>query len=130
MKYVSFRSKVSVIATVFFSVPFVAAAQAQPEPFENLIELANGIGRIVGILIPVVFSLALLFFFWGVVKYIASAGNEDAQAQGRRIMVGGIIALFVISSVWGLVRYIQDALGISAVGDIAPPSIIIPPPAQ
>lgn len=59
-------------------------------------------------LIPLVFTLALLFFFWGVVKYIRSAGNE--KEEGKKIMIWGVVALFVMSSVWGLVSFIQNEL--------------------
>ena len=63
---------------------------------------------ITDIIVPLVFVLALLFFFWGVAKYILSVGTE--KEEGKKIMVWGVIALFVISSVWGLVRFLQDEL--------------------
>jgi len=58
---------------------------------------------IISFAISVVFALALLFFFWGVAKYILSAGDEESVGTGRRFMVGGIVALLVMVSVWGLV---------------------------
>lgn len=58
------------------------------------------------ILIPLVFTLALLFFFYGVAKYIWSEGQ--GKADGRSIMVWGVVALFVMSSIWGLVNLLQD----------------------
>ncbi|MEK7669140.1 MAG: hypothetical protein AAB350_00915 [Patescibacteria group bacterium] len=63
------------------------------------------------VLVPLVFTLALLFFFWGVAKYIWSEGTE--KAQGKQIMIWGVVALFVMSSIWGLVYFIQDELGIT-----------------
>ena len=62
-------------------------------------------------LIPLAFSLALLFFFWGLAKYIWSVGTE--KEEGKKIMVWGVIALFVMSSVWGLVFFIRDQFSIS-----------------
>lgn len=59
------------------------------------------------ILVPLVFTLALLFFFWGVAKYIWSAGDKE---EGKKIMVWGVVALFVMSSIWGLVAFFQDEL--------------------
>lgn len=61
------------------------------------------------ILIPLVFTLALLFFFWGVTKYIWSAGGKEKE-EGKSIMVWGVIALFVMSSIWGLVKLLQTEL--------------------
>ena len=78
----------------------------------NLLQLVESLREIVDTLIPLMFAVALLVFFYGVVKYIFSAGNEDSRAAGVRIMLGGIIALFVIASVWGIVSFIGDAFGI------------------
>ena len=61
------------------------------------------------VLIPLVFSLALLFFFWGVAKYIWSAG--DAKEEGKKIMVWGVIALFVMSSIWGIIGFLKTDIG-------------------
>ena len=62
------------------------------------------------ILIPLVFTLALFLFFWGVAKYIWSEGA--GKEEGKKIMIWGVIALFVMSSVWGLVRFIRGELNI------------------
>lgn len=63
------------------------------------------------VLIPLAFALCLLYFFWGVVKYLrSSAGSDNAAEEGRRIMVWGIVGLFVASSIWGIVSFIQKEL--------------------
>jgi hypothetical protein len=58
--------------------------------------------------LPILFSLALLLFFWGVAGYIWSEGN--AKEDSKKIMFWGIIALFVMTAVWGLVAVIQQSL--------------------
>ena len=45
-------------------------------------------------------SLALLVFIWGLVKYIANAEDEGAKEGGRRLMVQGAIALFVLFAIF------------------------------
>ena len=92
----------------FLMVPMVAGAQ-----LGTVGDLIDDIGDIVGAATPIVVGIALLAFFWGLARYIFAAGNEDARDQGRRIMIGGIIALFVMVSIWGLVRFIGEALGVS-----------------
>src|SRR2546426_844821 len=99
--------KKSLIAIGAFLLPLVASAQ-----LTNLINnIINPIGRIIGLLIPIVFALALLYFFWGLAQYILNSGDEAAQAEGRRKMIWGIVALFVMSAVWGLVRFLGTAVG-------------------
>ncbi len=73
------------------------------------------------VLIPLVFSLALLVFFWGVVKYIRSEGQ--GKAEGRNIMIWGIVALFVMASVWGLVYFIRNELNIGPATSATVPTI-------
>ena len=78
----------------------------------NLESFAEQIGDLIDILIPIVFALALLLFLWGLAKYIFAAGNEEAKEGGKRIMIWGIIALFVMASVWGIVTFLQDLFGV------------------
>lgn len=57
-------------------------------------------------LIALCTALAVLVFVWGIVKYIASAGDQKKKESGRVTMIYGIIGLFVLFSFWGIVRFI------------------------
>jgi len=89
-------------------LPLVSSAQQ----LTNVETFFTSIGRIVGTLLPIVVGLALLAFFWGLAKFVFAAGSEDAKEEGKRIMIWGLIALFVMVSVWGLVKFIGSALNI------------------
>lgn len=95
------------------AVPGIALAQSSPD-LGNIEVFVRSLAEIINLLLPVIFTLALLLFFWGLVTYVfaISRGDETAQGKGRSLMVGGIIALFVMASVWGIVAFIGDALGI------------------
>lgn len=76
----------------------------------------NGVARLIGTvrniidaLVPIVIGLAILFFLWGVFKYFFMKGEADKEG-GRDFMMYGILALFVMVSVWGLVRMLQSAI--------------------
>lgn len=71
----------------------------------NLLALLN-------ILVVVIIALAVVFFLWGVAKFILNAGDPEEQSKGKSIMFWGLIALFVMTAVWGLVNFLQDAFGI------------------
>lgn len=62
-----------------------------------------------GSLIPGLIGLALVFFLIGVVKFVASGDNEEKRTSGRNMMIFGIIVLFVMVSVWGLVSIIYKS---------------------
>lgn len=108
--------KICLSAALIFASPFLASAQLV-QTGTLLMTIKNFINIY---LIPIVFSLALLLFFWGVVKYIWSEGQ--GKAQGKQIMVWGVVALFVMTSIWGIVRFLQ----VDILGGTSPSSVPIP----
>ena len=75
----------------------------------------------VGTLIPLLMALALVALFYGLVKYIW--GGADDKDNGKRIMIWGVIALAVMTSVWGLVGLLQDATGIQDSDTVTVPTV-------
>lgn len=68
------------------------------------------ITKFINPLLLVIAGLALLAFFWGLMKFISKAGDEKSHAEGKSLMVWGLIALFVMVSVWGIVYFLQHDL--------------------
>lgn len=67
-------------------------------------------------------GLAVVGILWGLVKYIFQADDKNAQEAARRIMIGGIIALFVMVSVWGFVQFLNNVFFTgTAIDPTAPP---------
>lgn len=64
-------------------------------------------------LIPLAFSLCLLYFFWGIAKYLKEEG--EGKNEGRKIMVWGVVGLFVAFSIWGIIIFIRSELGLTNV---------------
>ena len=52
--------------------------------------------------------LALLGFIYGAIKFIYSAGDERARDAGKKTMVWGILALFFMVAVWGMVKVLKQ----------------------
>lgn len=72
----------------------------------------NSIYTIVVYLIRVSFSLAVLFFFWGIARFILAAGDEKKIEEGKRMMFWGVIALFIMASITGIISLLQGTLGV------------------
>jgi hypothetical protein len=104
---------------ISYFLPMLAFAQPAGG---NIIGLVDLIGTVIGLLTPIVVGLALLYFFWGLAKYILASGDESAKESGKNIMIWGIIALFVMISVWGIVRLIGTTIGVTP--DASP--IVVP----
>ncbi len=107
--------KVIIAALVF--APAIASAQS----LGNLTTLLNSVGRLVDMALPIVVALALLAFFFGLAKFIFA--GAEAKEEGKTLMIWGIVALFVMVSVWGLVRFIGNAFGIEQGGSVTVPSV-------
>lgn len=60
-------------------------------------------------------GIALVVFIWGLVQFIYASGDEKAIEVGRERMVWGIVALFFVVSVWGIVGILQTMLGVGSV---------------
>jgi hypothetical protein len=66
-------------------------------------------------LIRLVFAVAFLIFFWGIVQFInadASSVNTARQKAKEKIMYG-LIGMFIMFSAYGLIRLLLDTFGLS-----------------
>ncbi len=101
-------------APVIALTPLLAMAQTDASAgdlkgitslFENFIKFINET------LIPLVFALALLVFFYGIFKYfILGGGDEGSREQGKSLMLWAIIGFVVMVSIWGIVNLISGGL--------------------
>lgn len=58
---------------------------------------------IVNSIVPLLFVLAIAGFVFGVIKFFLNPDNEEQKKNGKNFMMWGLIALFVIVSIWGIV---------------------------
>lgn len=100
--------KKSLIFGIFLLSPMFAFAQSGgTTPVSvSLVQVFAVINQI----IPMLLALAVLVFLWGIVKFIANAGDPEARGAGVRHMVGGMIGLFVMVAFWGIIGYVQESL--------------------
>ena len=114
--------KKALILNALMFGPLLVLAQASIDLtyFQNFIAT---IQSIVNTLVPLFIALALLFFIWGLVTFILAAGDEAARAEGRSKMIWGIIALFVIVSVWGLVALLNQLSGVGQGTAVTTPAV-------
>ena len=98
---------VGAVATATFAAPLLAFAVT------TLGQWLGIFGNLVGIATPIVVALALFAFFWGLAMYIFNTGDEKKRKSGIHIMIWGVIALFVMVSVWGIVNSLQATFGVA-----------------
>ncbi|MBX9765256.1 hypothetical protein K2X83_01300 [Patescibacteria group bacterium] len=112
------------ISAFVFAPVFVSA--------QTLGQAISSFGDIIGLLTPIIVALALMAFFWGLAMYVLNFSGEDKdKKKGRDMMVYGILVLFVMVSVWGLVNLLQQQfLGPTVDNELGTneiPSVVRPP---
>jgi len=88
---------ISAIATPVFA--------ATPTTFEQLINNVF-IGGLLRPIVPLLIGLAVVVFIYGVLILMFSDSGEKKE-EGKQYMLWGIIGIFVMVSVWGLVNILK-----------------------
>ena len=65
-------------------------------------------------IIAILFALATLYFFYGVAAYIWNPDNEEARETGRLGMLYGLIGMFIMVAVFGILKFIISSTGADA----------------
>lgn len=89
----------------------VVLPQVSFAAFDKIKGLLRDFKSLLDLVIPIVFGLAVIFFFWGLTQFIRSVSDKTIQ-EGKNKMIWGIIALFVMISISGIIKYIGDSVGI------------------
>ncbi|MDO8492927.1 MAG: hypothetical protein Q7S19_00025 [bacterium] len=101
----------SAITTALLT-PMVSLA-ACPGPLSKICELADSAASLAGTTLPrLFFAMALAYFLYGVFSYVSTGADAKKREEARGTIVYGIIILFVMSSVWGLVQFLRDSTNI------------------
>jgi uncharacterized membrane protein YuzA (DUF378 family) len=73
-------------------------------------------------LIPILVGVALLYFIWSTIKLITT-DNSEKREEAKSGMWWGIIALFVIVSIWGITAWIGELFDVTKDATITTPKI-------
>lgn len=58
------------------------------------------------------FVVALLYFFYGIFQFVWKAGEDKDREEGKRSIVWGIIGMFIMIGVFGIIHIILNTFGI------------------
>jgi len=76
--------------------------------------LMNSINRvIINPLITLLFALAVVYFIYGLARYLLSPDNEEIRKTSKSHMLWGIIGMFIMVSVFGILNLIMNTLGVN-----------------
>ncbi len=90
-----------------------ANGSASSNPITNLSGLIARVQDIINILIPFLIGLGVFLIIYGVFTYIAHAEDEERRKEGRTFILWGILFVFIMISVWGILSILVNSFGTS-----------------
>jgi len=73
-------------------------------------------GLIINPLILLMFSVAVLVFFFGIFQMIANNESDESREKGKQNMIYGILGIFIMVSVYGIIRFLLATFGLDSSG--------------
>ena len=104
------------VATITFALPLVAQAQG----LDRLITVATDL---INFALAILIGIAIIAFFWGLLRYLLSAKGGPEQNKASMLMVWGLVAIFVMLSIFGIVRLMQVTFGLEGASSVEAPAI-------
>ena len=94
-----------------FLLPAVAFAQSLQNT-TNATSLFANVRSILNAVVPIIIALGVVYILWGIIQSY-TRGDEEKRKEGHMKVLYGIIALFVMVSIWGLVNILVGTAGLS-----------------
>ncbi len=103
------RTLAKIAFSIVAAMPvFVFAATVQ--------SILGNVQVILNLIIPILMILATVVFLWGVITYITAGGDEEKAKAGRGYIIWGLIGLFAMVAVWGLVLALVSTFQVGGQG--------------
>ncbi len=112
-KYLS-KTNLIILSILFIAMPSIVFAY--PNDVRDVVEIFISI---IALLIPLAVALAILFFFWGIAKFILYAGDETKRKEAKYMLIWGVLALFVMATIGGII-YLLDVTFLGGYGSVIP----------
>lgn len=84
-----------------------------PTAEASVVTLVKSINKvIINPLIFFIFALALVYFIYGLAKYLLSPENEEVRKSSKSHMLWAVVGMFVMVSVFGIMNLILNTVGV------------------
>ncbi|MBI5003635.1 hypothetical protein HZC00_00900 [Candidatus Kaiserbacteria bacterium] len=111
------KSAYSALTVATLILPALASAAS----VYDLLALFN---NVLNAAIAILITAAVVAVFYGVVKAIFSAAGE-AKKEGWKIALQGVFAVFIMVSIWGIIRLLQNTFSVTSTSPVIPQGVQI-----
>ncbi len=85
----------------------IASAQTAAAEVGRIINILSSFINIVNLLVIIAVGCAFLFFFWNLATFILNTGGgKEGLDEAKKKIFWGLLAIFVLTSIWGLVYFL------------------------
>jgi hypothetical protein len=106
----NFNMKKVIVLVSSFILPVIASAQIYSNA-TTVGGILDTIRTLVNQAVFVLVAIGILVFVYGIVMYVISK-DEAAKENARNLIIYGVIGLFAIVAVWGLVNVLANTFGV------------------
>lgn len=93
-----------------FDFSFIPVAEA------SVLTLMKSINKvIINPIIIFLFACAMAYFLYGLAQYLLSPGNEEVHKKSKSVMLWGVIGLFIMTAVFGIMRVVLNTVGVNTI---------------
>lgn len=86
-------------------------------PDKSVVDIINKINEVIlNPIILLLFVVATLVFFYGIFVMIANSTSEEGRETGRKNIMYGLIGMFIMMSVFGIVKLVMVTFGLPSSG--------------
>lgn len=129
MKKLLYASFYSILGISAVSAQYVAPVviggnqQSDGNIGRGLLNIVNTFKQIANVFYSSLFVVALILFFIGIFKYLLPGKGAEDKKAGLQFIGFGILAIFVMVAIWGIIGFLSQNTGIGVGGDIPTPGV-------
>lgn len=97
--------KIGSAVALSLALPMAAAAQVS-QNINSIDSIFTFIRNLLNTILPLIIAAAVVYFVWGVFQLFL-AKDEEKHDKAKHTIIYGIVAIFVMVSVWGLVNILS-----------------------
>lgn len=103
------------VSALTFVAPAIALAQNEGVNISYIQSILDAVESIINTLLPIIIAGAVVYFVWNIALYVM-AGDDTAKEQAKGRIIYGVIGLFAMVAVWGLVNLLAGILNVDTGG--------------
>lgn len=75
---------------------------------ETFKEFIGGLIDIMNMVIPTIILASILYYFWHIIQNVIQKDSKNAEKNMKDIVGWGLLGLFVMVSIWGILQILQN----------------------